>query len=92
MYYWGNYDRVIYTHYNEEGNFAKQKEALNEIITSSQKTAKSIPPGVYGHLGLILLKQGKSEEANLAFQEEMKLFPESSQFMQYLQRKNKDNS
>ncbi|EFM88417.1 hypothetical protein CYK57_00316 [Actinobacillus pleuropneumoniae] len=48
---------------------------------------KPVAPGVYGHLGLVLLKQGKTAEAQNAFLQEQQLFPESKTFMQYLQRK-----
>lgn len=85
-YHWGNYDDVVYSYYNAEGDFARQEADLNKIITDAKAAGKPIPPGVYGHLGLVLLKQGKRSEANLSFQEEQKLYPESTKFMQYLQR------
>ncbi|MFD1805022.1 DUF4810 domain-containing protein [Pasteurella oralis] len=87
LYYWGNYSDVVYSHYNEEGDFAKQEEALNQIIAQAKEKNKPVAPGVYGHLGLALLKQGKQADASVAFQEEQRLYPESATFMQYLQRK-----
>lgn len=87
LYHWGDYDDIVYSHYNDEGNYSKQEENLQKIISQAQKTGKAIAPGIYGHLGLVLLKQGRQEEANKAFQEEQRLHPESQTFMQYLQRK-----
>ncbi|GJH42298.1 DUF4810 domain-containing protein [Pasteurella canis] len=87
LYYWGNYSDVVYSYYNEEGDLSKQEEALNQIIAQAKEQNKLIAPGVYGHLGLVLLKQGKPADANMAFQEEQRLYPESTTFMQYLQRK-----
>lgn len=87
LYYWGNYSDVVYSYYNEAGDFSKQEEALNQIITQAKERNKPVAPGVYGHLGLVLVKQGKHSEAMMAFQEEQRLHPESNIFIQYLQRK-----
>ncbi|HDV7284067.1 Uncharacterised protein [Mannheimia haemolytica] len=87
LYHWGNYSDVVYSHYNEPGDFAKQEQSLNQIISQAKELNKPVAPGVYGHLGLALLKQGKSGEAKAAFQQEQSLYPESTQFIQFLQRK-----
>ncbi|WP_244298097.1 DUF4810 domain-containing protein [Actinobacillus vicugnae] len=87
IYYWGNYSDVVYSYYNEPNDFAKQADSLNNIIQTAKEKNKPVAPGVYGHLGLALLKQGKTLEAQNAFQQEQQLFPESKVFMQHLQRK-----
>lgn len=86
-FYWGDFSDVVYNYYNDEGNFSKQEQVINEIIMQAKQNNQKVGPGIYGHLGLILLKQGKQAEAKSAFQEEQRLYPESSTFMQYLQRK-----
>lgn len=86
-YYWGNYSDVVYSHYNEVGDFAKQENVLNQIVSQAKANSKPVAPGIYGHLGLVLLKQGKMSEAKAAFQQEQALYPESTVFMQFLQRK-----
>ncbi|WP_419843347.1 DUF4810 domain-containing protein [Actinobacillus pleuropneumoniae] len=86
-YYWGNYSDLIYSYYNEPGDFTKQENGFNEIIKMAKDAQKPVAPSVYGHLGLVLLKQGKTAEAQNAFLQEQQLFPESKTFMQYLQRK-----
>ncbi|WGE71018.1 DUF4810 domain-containing protein [Actinobacillus equuli subsp. haemolyticus] len=87
QYYWGNYSDIIYSYYNEPNDFVKQENGFNEIIKMAKDANKPVAPGVYGHLGLVLLKQGKTAEAQNAFIQEQQLFPESKTFMQYLQRK-----
>ncbi|ACL33080.1 DUF4810 domain-containing protein [Glaesserella parasuis] len=87
IYYWGNYSDVIYHYYNEPGDFGKQEESLNQIIAEASKHQKMVAPGVYGHLALVLLKQGKQSEAQTAMKKEQELHPESTTLMQYLQRK-----
>ncbi|WP_132689224.1 DUF4810 domain-containing protein [Volucribacter psittacicida] len=87
LYYWGNYNDVVYAYYNETGNFSEQEQALLEIISNAEKANQQVAPGVYGFLGLVQLKQGKSIEAQQAFSQESKLYPESSVFMQFVQGK-----
>lgn len=87
LYYWGNYSDVVYDYYNEQGDFSKQEDALRKIIAEAKEKNKPVAPGVHGHLALVLFKQGKDAEAQLALQEEQRLHPESATFMQYLQRK-----
>lgn len=87
LYYWGNYSDIVYSYYNEEGDYGKQEAALNQIISDAKNQNKVVAPGVYGHLGLVLLKQGKRAEANAALQEEKRIHPDSATFVDYLQRK-----
>ncbi len=87
LFYWGNYSDVVYSYYNENSDLHQQEESLALIIAQAKERNKIVAPGIYGHLGLVLLKQGKHAEAQHAFQEEQRLYPESTSFMQYLQRK-----
>lgn len=87
LYYWGDYSDVVYDYYEENGDYAKQEEALQQIIAAAQERGKPIAPGVYGHLGLVRLKQGKHAQAHDAFNQEQKLYPESTVFIRFLQKK-----
>lgn len=89
LYYWGDYSDSVYAYYNQSGDLAKQEQALQATIQQAQTSGKNVAPGIYGHLGLVLLKQGKRADANTAFQQEKALYPESAQFIQYLQSKTK---
>lgn len=89
LYYWGNYSDVVYDYYEQEGNYSKQEEALNQLIAASQQNNKPLAPGIYGHLGLVLLKQGRHSDAQDAFKKEQALYPESATFMQFLLKKPK---
>ena len=82
LYYWGNYTDVVYSYYEENGDYAKQEAALLQIISE-------VGPGVYGQLGLVQLKQGKNGEARESFRQEQTLYPESGVFMQFLQKTKK---
>lgn len=87
LYYWGNYSDVVYAYYNQPGDYQKQEEDLRQIIAKAKEKGKQVAPGVYGHLGLLLLKQGKTSEAHSALQTEKSLYPENNAFIQFLQRK-----
>lgn len=89
LYHWGNYADTVYRYYNEPNDFGRQEADLQEIIAKAKGRNKPVAPGLYGHLGLVLLKQGKTAEAYAAFQQEQQLYPESKTFMQYLQHRKK---
>ena len=89
LYYWGNYTDVVYSYYEENGDYAKQEAALLQIIAGAKESGKQVGPGVYGQFGLVQLKQGKNGEARESFRQEQTLYPESGVFMQFLQKTKK---
>ena len=78
-YYWGNYSYSLYAYKKapDEKTLLNHKNSLYDIISSSQLYGKQIPPGIYGELGYILLKEGKRQDGINYLQKEMQLFPES---------------
>ncbi|MDU8923925.1 DUF4810 domain-containing protein [Pasteurellaceae bacterium LIM206] len=86
IYYWGNYDDVVYSYYNGNENYDEQSNMLMNIITQAKAKNKQVAPGVYGQLGLVKIKQGQLAQAREAFQQEQLLYPESTRFMQFLQK------
>ncbi len=88
LYYWGNYSDSVYTYYDNETTLNTQQENMLQIVSNAQKSNQQVGPGIYAHLGLILLKQGMASKAQEYFQKEMTLYPESATFVQFLQQKN----
>lgn len=86
MYYWGNYNDVVYDYYNQKGDLTVQEQALIDIISRAKEKGKPVGPGVYGYLGFIQLKQGKQADARNSFAQEKALYSESAQFMQFIER------
>lgn len=80
MYYWGEYESLIYKQYAQPGDAdpGKQIAIITEDIQKSASKGKSVPPGVHAHLGLMYLSQGNTASAVTAFQLEKKLYPEST--------------
>lgn len=80
LYYWGNYESLIYNTYVKPGDADPQKQIdlLTEDIQKSENNGKPVAPGIYAHLGFMYATQGNIKQAENAFLEEKKLYPESA--------------
>lgn len=83
LYYWGHYEPLIYDMYVKPGKAdpGTQIEKLTGDIQKAQGRDKTIPPGVYAHLGFMYAIQGNLGRAEEAFNEEKALYPESVVFI-----------
>jgi hypothetical protein len=83
LYYWGEYEKVILDMYTAPGSADTytQIEKLTRTIQQAQAQGRSIPPGLHAHLGMIYAKHGDPGLAIEAFEEEKRLYPESSVFI-----------
>jgi hypothetical protein len=82
-YYWGEYESLIYTQYQEPGK-ATPEVQIQKLQADIQKAASKnqpLPPGFYAHLGYQYLQTGKAGEARQYFNAEKKAFPESAVLM-----------
>ena len=83
LYFWGNYEDLIYGMYLEPGSAdtTTQVAKLKEDINKASTDGKPVPPGLHAHLGYIYFLQGDTHAAALEFETEKKLFPESAKFI-----------
>ncbi len=83
IYYWGDYQDLLYTQYQEPGKATPeyQIEKMQADVQKARGENKPLPPGFYAHLGYQYLQLGKSGEARQSFETEKKLFPESAVLM-----------
>ena len=83
IYYWGEYQNLLYTQYQEPGKATPefQIEKMQADVQKARGENKPLPPGFYAHLGYQYLQLGKSGEARQSFETEKKLFPESAVLM-----------
>jgi len=82
-YYWGEYENLIYTQYQEPGK-ATPDVQIQKMEADIQKAASKnlpLPPGFYAHLGFQYLQIGKAGEARQYLTAEKKAFPESTVLM-----------
>ncbi|MGZ8222099.1 MAG: DUF4810 domain-containing protein [Methylobacter sp.] len=83
LYYWGDYEELIYQMYIEPGaaDSATQVAKLKEDIIKASTAGKPVPPGLHAHLGYMYFLQSDTHAAVLEFELEKKLFPESTKFV-----------
>lgn len=83
LYYWGNYEEIIYQMYIKPGSAdpGSQVQKLKEDVNKASSEGKLVPPGVHAHLGYMYFLQGNTHDALLEFEAEKKLFPESAKFV-----------
>lgn len=83
IFYWGSYEQMVYQNYAMPGavsSSAQVQQLQNEIAQANQK-GLYIAPGLYAYLGYLAVNAGQKSLALQAFQEEKKLFPESTRLM-----------
>lgn len=86
MYHWGNYSETLYQNKKNpcEETLLEHKQVLEEIVKASEQKNLRVPPGVYGELGYIYLRQNSTKEAKQFFKMEEQLYPESKILMDRL--------
>jgi hypothetical protein len=83
LYYWGEYEDIIYDIYLEPGNSSLTDEILRleEQIQQAANHGKSVPPGLHVHLGYLYSNNGDYNTAVIHFKREKEKFPESIDFI-----------
>lgn len=93
LYAWGDYQDSVYQSLKGDGKTSPEQQ-IQDLEAGLQKIASkgaAIPPGYYAHLGLLQLQTGHNDRAAAAWQKEKALFPESSQYMDFLLNNMKKN-
>ncbi|WP_205527251.1 DUF4810 domain-containing protein [Solimonas sp. K1W22B-7] len=83
LYYWGDYQPVVYSHFKGDSPEAQQVR-LEQIAQRAQSRGEALPPGFNAHLGLLYLNTGQLDKARGAFEAEETLFPEAKPYMDFL--------
>ncbi|QDH17699.1 DUF4810 domain-containing protein [Swingsia samuiensis] len=84
LYYWGDYQKQLYSYFEKKTSPEEQIIDLEKNIQKAQSKNLSLPPGYYAHLGLLYSETGQYEKAQTAFLTEEKIFPESKTYMDFL--------
>ena len=89
IYYWGNYEDLLYLQSNEPGkaNPQYQIEKMEADIEKARSKNLPLPPGFYAHLGYQYLLAGNGAKARAGFETEKKRFPESATLMNRFTKK-----
>ncbi|CAG9001140.1 MAG: hypothetical protein CENE_03157 [Candidatus Celerinatantimonas neptuna] len=83
VFYWGDYETLIYQMYMKPGS-ADPATQISKLTVDIQKAhAKGLPiaPGIHAHLGYMYILDGKPALAREEFLKEKQLYPESASFI-----------
>jgi hypothetical protein len=86
IYYWGNYESVLYATYDKPGKQSPQEQAqkLEEDLTKAAAKNLQPNPGLHAQLGYLYFQLGKFDAAEKEFIAEKTQFPESAALMDRL--------
>lgn len=88
MYYWADYQNNLYSYYQlDKSSFEEQTISIEHIVEKAKSSGKPVPPGLHAHLGLLYANTGQQDKALEQFQIEETLFPESTNFIKFIQQK-----
>lgn len=87
LYQWGAFPSHTYDALRGEGKSpAEQVEAMTVHAEKVAGAGQQLPPGFRAHLGLLLLKLGRRDEAQQQFDAERKAFPEAAIYIEQMQK------
>ncbi len=85
LYHYGSYQSNVYEHFkNEDSTVTEQIEALEKTIRETNRNKLQVGPGIYAHLGFLYLQSGQRDTGLGYLQKEKQLYPESTQFIDFL--------
>ena len=91
LYQWDGYQPSVYQHYQADtANVTEQIQKLEASVEKAGATGVSVPPGMHAHLGMLYFNTGREQDARAQFVAEKSLFPESTHFMDYILKAQKD--
>lgn len=88
LYYWGDYQENLYNYTQlDKTGFNEQIQALELTVEKAKSANKALPPGLHAQLGLLYANVGNPEKAFEQFEIEKSLFPESKNFIDFVESK-----
>lgn len=84
LYHWNGYNNMLYAHLRGDKPLGEQITAAERYFQGAQSKKQRVAPGAHAHLGMLMTKAGQADRARAQFEEEKRLFPESSVFMDFL--------
>lgn len=83
LYNWGSYQDQVYARFAANTNPDQQIDEMEKTLQTN-KNNKPAPPGFHAHLGLLYGEAGRVNEMREQFFIEKQLYPEATQFMDFL--------
>lgn len=83
LYQWEGYQPQVYQYLKGESP-EQQIAAMEKDLQTISAKGRQVPPGFHAHLGMLYSVAGKPDQVVTQFEDEKKLFPESSTYMDFL--------
>ncbi len=91
QYYYGQYSNAVYSYFKaDDVSVEEQITALQEVIQTAAANNKAVAPGIHAHLGMLYFDTGNNELGTQHFEQEKTLFPESTQYIDFLLKSAKE--
>jgi hypothetical protein len=85
LYYYGEYPSTVYNFFKaDDTSISEQIDVLEETLEKASNNGKAVPPGLHAHLGMLYFEVGDEATAIGHLSTEKALFPESTQFIDFL--------
>ncbi|MDO4997807.1 MAG: DUF4810 domain-containing protein [Neisseria sp.] len=85
LYHWQGYNQTVYERLQNDGSsLGEQIDKMEQYFVQARDKQLAVAPGAHAHMGLLLVDAGQIDAAHLQFEQEKRLFPESSTFMDFL--------
>lgn len=84
LFYWGDYQKAVYQNWEESSSVDEQIQMLQKTIQMASNKSERVAPGVHAHLGMLYLKSGQRDKGIESLGREKALYPESTQYMNFL--------
>lgn len=85
LYYHGDYNNAVYSYFKSDTvSVEEQITVLEQVVEMAAAKNLPVAPGVHAHLGMLYFETGNSDTGKYHFEQEKMLFPESSQYIDFL--------
>jgi hypothetical protein len=86
LYYWGNYEAVLYVDYSKPGKLSVEDQIakLEEDLRTAKGKGYPAHPGLHAQIGYLYFQKGNVGAARREFEAEKAVYPESVVFMDRL--------
>lgn len=85
LYEWNGYQTQVYNYLKPQSSSAEEQIlALEKGVQTTAAQGRKLPPGYMAHLGLLYLDTGRTDQAVQAWNQEKTMFPESTQYIDFL--------
>ena len=92
LYNWGSYQPQVYAYLKSDSTSPQaQLNELEKGLQQANSNGEKVPPGYHAHMGLLYLNTGSPDKAVAAWNREKSLFPESTQYINFLMSNMKKN-